>query len=393
MLARNDLLLLSLTRDGRLSNPRPFDTLQQRLPSATDCFVFCHGWLNDYFEARDGAQRFFAQLDVALRPLGERVVPLRVAIHWPSKPFANGETERGGTGGAPVPEIFGALGELGRRQPGLFARLIPALCEAEVPLGAEEEIELDALLRLADQGAERGDVTLSPLYALSFWLMKRRAGQVGERLGRELLAPAWSALGDRAPRLHLIGHSFGAKLASATVLAGLRPQSLVLLLAAFSAYAFAEEVPGAKRPGSYRPVITGRMVADRIVALRSDHDRALSRLYPSVTWGTQVERAPANRGRLTHVREVVARSAMGAVGVLGVGAAEMELLAAQTAGLPHGVVTVDGSRVVTHDEWLIGAHRDIYHDEIATLVLLAAGLLTGGPDGPRARRPSLSRVS
>jgi hypothetical protein len=135
------------------------------------------------------------------------------------------------------------------------------------------------------------------------------------------------------------------------------------------------------------------MVADRIVALRSDHDRALSRLYPSVTWGTQVDRAAPNRGRLTHVREVVARSAMGAVGALGVGAAEMELVAAQTAGLPHGVVTVDGSSVVTHDEWLIGAHRDIYHDEIATLVLLAAGLLTGGQDGPRARRPSLSSVS
>jgi hypothetical protein len=49
--------------------------------------------------------------------------------------------------------------------------------------------------------------------------------------------------------------------------------------------------------------------------------------------------------------------------------------------------------VVTRDEWMIGAHRDIYHDEIATLVLLAAGLLTGGLDGPRARRPSLTSVS
>ena len=84
---------------------------------------------------------------------------------------------------------------------------------------------------------------------------------------------------------------------------------------------------------------------------------------------------------------------MGAAGALGVGAVEVDLVAAQATGLPHGVVTVDGSRVVARDEWLIGAHRDIYHDEIATLVLLAAGLLTGGPDGLRTPRLSPSSVS
>ena len=93
------------------------------------------------------------------------------------------------------------------------------------------------------------------------WLMKRRAGQVGERLGREWLAPAFTVLGDRAPRVHLIGHSFGAKLVTSAVLGGVRPDTLVLLQAAFSAFAFAEDVPGTKRPGFYRPVIAARMVA------------------------------------------------------------------------------------------------------------------------------------
>jgi hypothetical protein len=139
--------------------------------------------------------------------------------------------------------------------------------------------------------------------------------------------------------------------------------------------------------------VAERLVADRIIALRSDHDRALNRLYPSVTWGSQVERAPRHAGRLAHVRDVVAGSAMGAAGALGVGAVEVDLVAAQTIGLPHGVITVDGSRVITKHEWLIGAHRDIYHDEIATLVLLAAGLLTAGPDGLRAPRLSPSSVS
>ena len=41
------VLLLSLTHDGRLINPPALDTLQERLPSATDCFLFSHGWLVD----------------------------------------------------------------------------------------------------------------------------------------------------------------------------------------------------------------------------------------------------------------------------------------------------------------------------------------------------------
>ena len=385
VLARNDLLLLALARDGRLLSPRPFDAFRERLPSATDCFVFCHGWLNDQTEAREGAQRFFGHLDAAIRPLGERVVPLRVAVHWPSKPFANGQPDRGASRVTPSLELLSSLGELVRRQPELLERLIPPLCEVEVPLGPEEELELDALVRHARRSGVRGGVSLSLLDALSFWFMKRRAGQVGERLGRELLAPAFDELSGGAPRLHLIGHSFGAKLVSSAVLGGLRPESLVLLLAAFSAYAFAEEVPNSKRPGFYRRVITERMVADRIVALRSDHDRALNTLYRAVTWGDHLDRATPHRGRLAQVRELVASSAMGAVGALGAGAVEVNLVDVQKTGLPRGVVTVDGSTVVAREEWLIGAHRDIYHGEIATLVLLAAGLLAGGPAGPRPR--------
>ena len=147
------------------------------------------------------------------------------------------------------------------------------------------------------------------------------------------------------------------------------------------------ETPSAasrKRPGVYRPVLTEHRVAGRIVALRSDHDRALGRLYPAVTWGREVDRG-LDSGRLERVHEVVARSAMGAVGARGVGAPELDLLTTMTTGLPRGVVNVDGSRVVAKPEWLVGAHRDIYHDEIATLVLLASGLLALGGARLRAR--------
>ena len=76
---------------------------------------------------------------------------------------------------------------------------------------------------------------------------------------------------------------------------------------------------------------------------------------------------------------------MGAVGARGVGAPEFDLLDALTTGLPRCVVNIDGSRVVKLADPFIGAHCDISHDEIATLVLLAGGLLQGGSTGARPR--------
>jgi hypothetical protein len=379
------VLLLSLAHDGRLTNPRALEILQDRLATSTDCFLFCPGWLADHAEARAAAARFCSHLDEALLPLRERIVPLRVIVHWPSKPFDTASIENGGGEAECRPQIRGGLGELARRRVGLLPQLLGSLCEAEVPLGPEEEIELDALVRQVRDGVSRDGSPIAALHALSFWLTKRRAGQVGDRLGRELLAPILEGLGPKAPRLHLIGHSFGAKLLTSTVLAGVRPESLVLLLAAFSAFAFAEEVPHMERPGTYRRVVSERLVAGPIVALRSDHDRALGTLYPASIGRDQVDRVAAAGGRHGRTRELVARSAMGVVGARGVGAPELELLNALKTGLPRCVVNIDGSRIVNRGDPLIGAHCDVYRDEIATLVLLAGGLLRGGPAGARPR--------
>jgi hypothetical protein len=80
-------------------------------------------------------------------------------------------------------------------------------------------------------------------------------------------------------------------------------------------------------------------------------------------------------------RELVARSALGAVGTRGVEASEVEFLEVQRIGLPRRpLVNVDGARVVRASEWLVGAHRDIHHPEIANLIAMAAGLRQGGTD-------------
>jgi hypothetical protein len=265
--------------------------------------------------------------------------------------------------------------------------LLRDLCAAEVPRSPEEEAELDALAwRLTGAERERGAL-LSPFHALSFWAMKRRAGEVGERLGRECLAPLWRSL-SRAPRLHLVGHSFGAKLVTSVVLGGARPASLTLLLGAFSAFAFAPEIPRFGRPGFYCRLLTERQVQGPIVVLRTDHDTALATFYRALTGGDEVGRrrdGTRGAGRRT-LTEAVATSALGAVGARGVGAPELDLVDVQQTGIPdYRIVNVDGSRVVRAREPFVGAHRDIYHREVATLVAMAAGLLVGGPDGARKR--------
>jgi hypothetical protein len=135
-----DVILLSLTPDGRLAHPPSVEAFKERLPRATDCFVFCHGWLYEQTEAREEGTRFFALLDTALRPLGDRVVPLRLAIHWPSKPFVEPTTGRQSAGGQAPPGLAGGLEDLARSDPGLLGRLLAALVEGEVPLGPEEEL-------------------------------------------------------------------------------------------------------------------------------------------------------------------------------------------------------------------------------------------------------------
>jgi hypothetical protein len=385
--ADHDVLLLHLAHDGRLTNPRVVDVLRDRLAGATDCFVFCPGWIADPIEGRQAAARFFSLLDGTLRPLRERITPLRVAVHWPSRPFAVTHTvEDVPTMDDALPELTGSLGELARAPRDILSHVLGSFCEMEVPLGPEEELELDALIRQARDVARGIGAALTPLHSLAFWLTKRRGGQVGERLGREWLAPLLAEAGPKAPRVHLIGHSFGAKLLTSAVLGGARPESLVLLLAAFSAFAFAEEVPHMARPGAYRRAVVERLVTGPIVALRSDHDRVLGTLYPAATWGEPSERAGTTGGRHGRTHELVTRSAMGAVGARGVGAPELDLLDVQRTGLPRCVVNVDGSMLVKRAGPLVGAHGDIYHEEIVTLVLLAAGLLSGGPERVR-RRP------
>lgn len=117
------------------------------------------------------------------------------------------------------------------------------------------------------------------LRTATLWTMKARAGSVGAKgLGpilTELLGMA------HAPRVHLIGHSFGARvLLSATAAIPAPPNkahSMLLLQAAVNRWCFADDVATTHAAGGYRDV-PGR-VALPILSTFSSQDAALTRYF------------------------------------------------------------------------------------------------------------------
>ena len=113
---------------------------------------------------------------------------------------------------------------------------------------------------------------------LTVWQMKDRAAVVGRNGVATLVG---SLLGASSAHLHLVGHSFGAKLLLSAVTAteASRPiSSLLLLQAAVSCQCFAASLQGTGEPGGYRSVL-GR-VRSPVVTTFSRHDRVLSFAYP-----------------------------------------------------------------------------------------------------------------
>ncbi|MBZ4322642.1 serine-threonine protein kinase [Streptomyces huiliensis] len=198
----------------------------------------------------------------------------------------------------------------------------------------------------------------------TYWEMKRRAGVVG----REGLGPVAGELAGRGPRVHLVGHSFGARLV-AFALGGLpdgvRIRSLTLLQGAFSHYAFAPRLPFAPRRGGVLHGLTDR-VEGPLICCHSGHDSALGTLYPLAS------RLAGDADSLLGV-DLTRWGALGYQGIRDVpGCSARTLAEALADGLPaEGCVNVDASEVVRTGGPPSGAHSDICHEELARVVLRA----------------------
>lgn len=154
--------------------------------------------------------------------------------------FGFGDVERGATGDAmPSPPLTAGLGDLDLR-------------------------------RLHPRQLIRGTTV---------WMMKDRAGRVGTRGVGPLVADLLEATG---ARVHLVGHSYGGKVALSALCAQRFPrpvESALLLQPAVSHLCFSEDVPGLNRPGGYRAALDPRRCRQPLLTTFSARDVPLTRTF------------------------------------------------------------------------------------------------------------------
>jgi hypothetical protein len=121
---------------------------------------------------------------------------------------------------------------------------------------------------------------LDPRNALrmaTVWKMKDRAGTVGVAGVHELVQDMLSA---SAGSVHVVGHSYGARVMLSALAAGTLPRpvtSALLLQPAVSYLCFAVDADGEGHPGGYRSVLD--RVKQPIAATFSSRDIALARIF------------------------------------------------------------------------------------------------------------------
>ena len=403
--------------------------------SVTDLFVFSHGWNNDHATARDLYLRFFTQLQTVLGARAPTTAKIGTAgVLWPSIRWAD-ETPPGRAGGAASlgagapavpsdeqlvlnlksvfkqPEQQGAIDAMAsllRERPRSeeelkhFQALIGQLTgtpapggppQPESPAAPEDNGEADGLLgqdavdvfkrfaALAPQRRAGGAAGVSDIFGglwngakealrvATYWEMKKRAGKIG----KDGLGPILDRLQGKSAKLevHLIGHSFGARLVS-FALAGVKAgpphvaSSVMLLQGAFSHFAFAPKLPQDPNRSGALAGMNARVDGPLCVTY-SSKDTAVGTAYPLASLASRDDSAAL-------IDQLYRWGAMGHDGAQAVGATNAVLGPVGTK-YSFGVgsfLNLDGNSVITQGGPPAGAHGDIVHPEIAWALLAAA---------------------
>ena len=424
---------LGFDQDGRLVAPGGvFDELPAE--GVTDLFVLSHGWNNDLGIARRLYQQFFTQLGdtlartSALQREGARVGV--VGVIWPSMRWADeslpGVAEGAVAGLAAEPtdgqlvedlraqfpgseqgRTLDELADLLDRQPeddaelARFHELMKQLVGAR-DLGAPEDegeaglFEVGDPKELYEQFAtlvpapewerEGGTTGLGDRFArlwkgakevlrqATYFEMKRRAGTVG----RSGLGPAVASLHGTQPglRVHLVGHSFGARLVSFS-LAGLPAdargpgspvKSLTLLQGAFSHFAFARAAAALDGKDGALAGMADR-VDGPLVASFTRLDLAVGKAYPLASM--------LSRDATSGFEDLLYK--WGGVGFDGFQAVDASQAPMAPVEQPYQFApgrffNLDANAVIRNGGPPSGSHSDIVHPEIAWALLSAAAI-------------------
>jgi hypothetical protein len=381
----------------------------------TDLFVLSHGWNNGVDSARDLYRAMFALLSDQLG--GHKSASAAVGIIWPSLLFPDDDP---GTA-PPVPssgaQLAAALAPAFPEQKTQLATLGALLDEKPQavdkltefhslasqlvttdPLGGEDAGE-SALLHTDTMSVLGHAAAMAPatapgarglanpfdglwsgarevLRTLSYYEMKNRGGVVGKDGLGPLLATLAGPSGP--PRIHLMGHSFGARLV-AYALAGLPDghtgtaspvKSLTLIQGAFSHFTFASPLPvDAKRDGGLAG--RGARVDGPLLATFTAADRAVGWWYPAASMLAREDSKGAS--------DLVYRwGAMGHDGYQQNPAPTVTPLV--EPGKPYDFApgkfyALDSNAVIKANQSdFSGAHSDIRHAEVLWAVVCAAEL-------------------
>ena len=197
--------------------------------------------------------------------------------------------------------------------------------------------------------------------------MNERAGVVGLGLARIL-----AELRRKPPglRVHLVGHSFGARLVTSAAGAPdrLGPSSLTLLQAAFSHHAFSASYKKSGKPGFFRPVVGA--VRGPIVITHTANDDAVGVAYPIASKLAGQE--AASIGGPDSLFGALGRN--GAVDTLEAIAGEMRDAAGAYAldRTPGRIYNLRADEFIRDREGL-EAHGDVTNADVANVVAGAAG--------------------
>ena len=328
--------IIEFDKNGQCMAPETRQHLLAQAGQYTDIYLFSHGWNNDWPIARDRYDRFYEGF-AAMRkefklptPAGYR--PLMVGIIWPGVILVgpDGHAPTMAAGGAAesqsmteienavapadVSELQRLLKSTSMDEAGALslARILhPLYRTATDEVGAElpsEAALIDTWIRdsgeadnitdardsgVADDDAvspgmaspkpagwlgKLADLARGAVRVTTVWMMKDRAGVVGTAGVGPLLNGLLNA---GQARVHLVGHSYGAKVVLSALCAAKdmprKVHSVLLLQGAVSHLCFADQVPGLKVPGGYRPALDRTELP--ILATYSSHDVSLTKLF------------------------------------------------------------------------------------------------------------------
>ncbi|MEA3207905.1 MAG: hypothetical protein QOE70_962 [Chthoniobacter sp.] len=133
-----------------------------------------------------------------------------------------------------------------------------------------------ALSFIGDVFSKAANAVTNLLNVSTYFEMKQRAGTVGKNGA----APLIDELAAKVDRIHLVGHSFGGRLVTATAANSntSKLHSLSLLQAAFSHNGFSK-----KRGGFFREVVTKKRVNGPIFVTHTKKDTAVGLAYPAAS--------------------------------------------------------------------------------------------------------------